>query len=199
MKTTSVLVLLLLMVVVPFGAFGQKESANLIKNGDFEKFTGDNPDGWDTSNIPGVLTVVSASKSAQSGGKSVKCEVKDFGGSLIAGFICQKNIQTGERGIRLSGQFTMHSTGKDQGVLVLCFTNSNGSTIGTTEEYIDDSGGKFIALTKEFQPPAGCTAVHVRLTVLPDKQSEKLHEGSFVICDNLRLTAIIPPEAPIVQ
>jgi hypothetical protein len=180
-------------------AFSQKESGNLIKNGDFEKFTGDNPDGWDTSNIPGTLTVVSASKVCKSGTHSVKCEVKDFYGSVIAGYVCQKNIETGGRDVRLSGNFLVHAVDKDLGVIVLCFQNSGGSTVGTFEEYLDNSNSKWIDFSKEFKPPAGSSSVHIRLTVLAGKNVEKVHPGSYVICDDLNLVTFTAVEKPLIQ
>jgi hypothetical protein len=201
MKTLTVLGLVLLLVS-PWYAFAQKEPENLIKNGDFEKFTGDNPDLWDTSNIPGTLTVVSASKQAHSGQRAVKCEVKDFGGTLVAGYACQKNMQTGGKDLHLKGAFLMRSIEKDQGALILCFVNSGGSTVGTMEEYVDDTKSKFIELDKDVKPPAGTSAVHLRLTIFPDKSSEKTHVGSYVVCDDLRLTTVAPAppkEKPPVQ
>jgi hypothetical protein len=202
MKTTTVLVTLLLVLCLPLCVYAQKESANLIKNGDFEKFTGDNPDGWDTSNIPGTLTIVSASKIAKSGAHAVKCEVKDFYGSMIAGYVCQKNIPNAGKDLRLSGHFMVHSVGKDQGVIVICYQNAGGSTIGTVEEYIDDTNSKWTEFSKEYKSPAGSALVHVRLTVLALKDSEKLHAGSYLICDNLKLAAftpVAPADKPLIQ
>ena len=202
MKATTVLVTLLLVLCLPLCVYAQKESANLIKNGDFEKFTGDNPDGWDTSNIPGTLTVVSASKIAKSGAHAVKCEVKDFYGSMIAGFVCQKNIPNAGKDLRLSGSFMVHSVGKDQGVVVICFQNAGGSTIGTVEEYFDDTNSKWTEFSREYKSPAGSALVHVRLTMLPTKDSEKVHPGSYVLCDDLKLatfTPAAPAEKPLIQ
>ena len=202
MKTTTVLVTLLLVLCLPLCVYAQKESGNLIKNGDFEKFTGDNPDGWDTSNIPGTLTVVSASKLAKSGVHAVKCEVKDFFGSLIAGFVCQKNIPSVGKDLRLSANFMVHSVGKDQAVIVLCFQNAGGSTIGTIEEYFDDTNSKWVDISKEYKSPAGSAFVQVRLTVLAGKDNEKVHAGSYLICDDLKLAAftpVAPVEKPLIQ
>jgi hypothetical protein len=199
MKTLTVFSLFLLILCLPMSALSQKESANLIKNGDFEKFTGDNPDGWDTSNIPGTLTVVSASKVVKSGTHSVKCEVKDFYGSVIAGYVCQKNIETGGKDVRITANFLVHSVDKDLGVLVLCFQNSGGSTVGTVEEYINDSNSKWVDLNKEFKSPAGSSSVHIRLTLLAGKNADKVHPGSYMICDDVKLVTITPAEKPLIQ
>ena len=199
MKTSIVFSAVLLILGLPFSALAQKESGNLIKNGDFEKFTGDNPDGWDTSNIPGTLTIVSASKSSHSGARAVKCEVKEFYGSIVAGYVCQKNIQTGGKALHFSGSFLVRSVEGDQGVIVICFLNSTGSTVGTVEEYLDDSKSKFVEYAKDVEAPAATAAVHVRLTVLPGEGNEKAHPGSYLLADDLRLVGVTPKEKPQVQ
>ncbi|HTY38582.1 MAG TPA: hypothetical protein VMH23_15795 [Bacteroidota bacterium] len=202
MKTTLAVSLLVLVLFVPVTLLAQKEAANLIRNGDFEKFTGDNPDGWDTSNIPGTLTVVSASAVSKSGAKAVRCEVKDFYGSIIAGFVCQKNIPTEGKDLKLSASMMVHAVGSDQAVIVLCYLNSSGSTIGTIEEYVEDTRSKWTDIVKEYKSPPGSAMVHVRITVLADKASEKVHPGSYLICDNLRLntvTPVAPVEKPLIQ
>jgi len=198
MKTITLLGLVLFLVS-PWCAVAQKEPENLIKNGDFEKFTGDNPDFWDTSNIPGTLTVVSPSKQAHSGARAVKCEVKDFGGSIVAGYACQKNMPTGGKDLRISGVFLVRSVEGDQAVIILCFQNSGGSTVGTSEEYIEDTKSKFVDFSREIKPPAATSSVHVRLTVLPSKGNERAHVGSYLVCDDLKLTAVAPKVAPQVQ
>ena len=202
METTVVFSLLLLILCLPLSALAQKESGNLVKNGDFERFTGDNPDGWETSNIPGTLTVVSDSRISKSGAHAVKCEVKDFYGSIMSGFVCQKNIPVGAKDLRLSAHLVVHSVGKDEAVIVLCFQNSSGSTIGTIEEYIDETNSKWSELSKEYKSPAGSATAQVRLTILPGKESEKAHPGSYLICDDLKLSTyipVVPVEKPLIQ
>lgn len=199
MKTLTAFCIFLLFLCFAPSAAAQKGSENLIKNGDFEKFTGDNPDGWDTSNIPGTLTVVSGTKTCNSGLRAVKCEVKDFFGSVIAGYACQKNLPIGGKDVRLSGYFVVRAVGKDQVVIVLCYQNASGSTIGTAEEYLEDTKSKFIEFDKEFKAPAGAATVQVRLTILPNKESERAHPGSYFICDDLKLVCIPPKEKPVVQ
>lgn len=193
------MVSLVLLVVSPWCMFAQKGPENLIKNGDFEKFTGENPDFWDTSNIPGTLTVVSPAKQAHSGARAVKCEIKDFGGSIVAGYICQKNIPTGGMELRISGSVLVRSIENDQAVIVLCFQNSGGSTLGSVEEYLEDSKSKFLGFSKDIKPPAATAAVHIRLTVLPSKGNERAHVGSYMICDDIKLAAVAPKEKPLVQ
>ncbi len=190
---------LLLLLASPWCALAQKEPENLIKNGDFEKFTGDNPDFWETSNIPGTLTVVSPAKQSHSGARAVKCEVKDFGGAIVAGYTCQKNLPTGGKELRISASFLVRSVENDQGVIILCFQNSGGSTVGTMEEYVEDTKSKFVDFSRDIKPPAATAFVQVRMTVLPSKGNERAHVGSYLICDDLKLTAVASKEQPPVQ
>jgi hypothetical protein len=199
MKTLTFVCVLLLVLFLPQSMIAQKDSENLLKNGNFEKFTGDNPDNWDANNIPGTLTVVSASRISNSGMKAVKIEVKDFFGSVIAGYVCQKNIETSGKDLQVSAFFALQSFGKDQGIMVLCFQNSSGSTLGSHEEYLDDTKGKYVQFAKEIKAPAGATMVQLRLTILPDKGSEKAHPGSFMLCDDLKLTPIAKMEKVLIQ
>ena len=199
MKTLTNLCFLLFVLFLPQTGVAQKESENLLKNGNFEKFTGDNPDNWDANNIPGTLTVVSASRISNSGMRAVKIEVKDFFGSVISGYVCQKNIETAGKDLKIKGFFALQSVGKDQGVMVLCFQNAAGSTVGSDEQYLDDSKGKFVPFTKDIKAPAGASMLQVRITILPDKSSEKAHPGSYLLCDDLKLTTVEVKEKPLVQ
>ena len=199
MKTVMYLFILLMVLFLPQTAVAQKESETLLKNGNFEKFTGDNPDNWDANNIPGTLTIVSASKVANSGMRAVRIEVKDFFGSVIAGYVCQKNVETAGKDIQINGAFALQSVGKDQGVMVLCFQNATGSTLGSHEEYLDDTKGKFVQFAKEIKAPPGSAMLQLRLTILPNKGNEKVHPGSYFLCDDLKLTAIAAKEKPLIQ
>lgn len=199
MKTPSNLCLILLVTFFCQSSVAQKPSENLLKNGNFEKFTGDNPDGWDANNIPGTLTVVSASKISNSGMRAVKIEVKDFFGSVITGYVCQKNIETAGKDLQISGSYALQSFGKDEGVMIFGFQNATGSTIGSFEEYLADTKGKFTQFTKEIKAPAGAAMLHLRITILPDKTSEKAHTGSFLMCDDLKLTTVEAKEKPLIQ
>ena len=199
MKALTLSVMILFSLCVPLCLCAQQQSPNLVKNGDFEKFTGDNPDNWETSNIPGTLTVVSATKTCFSGQHAVKCEVKDFFGSCIAGYVCQKNIPIGGRDVRLTCHYLLHSVGEDQGVIVLAFLNENGSTIGSDEEYLDETNSKFLAFAKEIKAPSGAASLNVRVTILAAKSTDKIHQGSHIICDDLKLIAIAPKEKQLLQ
>jgi hypothetical protein len=118
---------------------------------------------------------------------------------VIAGYVCQKNIETGGKDIQINGSFSLQSIGQDQGVMVLCFQNAGGSTLGSEEEYLNDTKGKFVQFTKEIKAPAGSAFLQLRLTILPDKGSAKAHPGSYLLCDDLKLTTIAIKEKPLIQ
>jgi hypothetical protein len=185
--------------IIPCILAAQTESANLIKNADFEKFTGDDPVNWETSNIPGSLTVVTSDRLAHGGRKSIRCDVKDFYGSKIAGYVCQKNIPLSGRNLQLSGYYVMHSVGKDAGVVIVCFVSAGGATLGTVEEYFGESKTDFVHFTKDLEAPAEVASCHVRLTILSGPEGESLHPGSYVLFDDIKLVVVPPKPKPVVE
>jgi hypothetical protein len=185
--------------IIPCILAAQSVSDNLIKNADFEKFKGDDPVDWDTSNIPGSLTVVSPDRIAHGGTKGVRCEVKDFYGTKLAGFVCQKNIRLTGRNLKLSGYYMMNSVGKDAGVVIICFVSAGGATLGTTEEYFRESQKEFVHFTKTLEAPADAATCQVRLTILGEPEGGTLHVGSYAIFDDLELSVVTPKPTPVVQ
>ena len=93
----------------------------------------------------------------------------------------------------------MHSVGKDEGLVTIAFQNITGSNLGNVEEYVEDTKGKFLEFSKEFDAPAGSVAIQLRITMLPEKSSEKAHPGTFLICDDVKLVAFTPKEKPAIQ
>lgn len=185
--------------IMPYVLAAQPASENLIKNGDFEKFKGDNPVDWETSNIPGSLTVVSPERIAHGGRRAVRCEVKDFYGTKIAGYVCQKNIRLTGRNLRLSGYYIMNSVGKDAGVVIVCFVSAGGATLGTSEEYFRGSKKDFVHFSKTMEAPADAATCQVRLTILNEAEDGALHVGSYAILDDLELSVFAPKPAPVAQ
>jgi hypothetical protein len=171
----------------------------MIRNGDFEKFSGDNPVGWETSNIPGSLTVVSSSPAGYKGTRAVKCSVKDFYGAKLVGLACQKGITLLGKELELSGYYTFHGIGKDVGVAVVSFQNAAGSTLGTEEVYFRDEQTEFARFAKEFKAPDGAVGAQVRLSILGDPETGTLHPGSFAVFDDLKLIVAPPRPKPAIQ
>ena len=197
MKRCTALIALIF-CMAPLTVTAQTQSTNFVKNGDFEKFTGDNPVGWESSNVPGMLTVVSPQPMGRGGSRAVKCEVKDFYGSKIAGFVCQKNIEVTGKDLLLSGYYATRSVGKDAAVVIICFLNATGSTIGTVEEYFRENKTELTRFEKEINTPAETRMVHVRLTILAEPQAETLHPGSYAIFDDIKLVTAPPKPKAVV-
>ena len=160
---------------------------NLIRNGDFEQFTGNEPDGWTTTNIPKMLTVVSPSTKCHGGRYAVRCDVRDFYGSKVAGMIMQKNIALRGTALALSGFYAMTSVGKDMGFISLELQNDDGNTVKICQENLTNPSAGFTRFSISGDIPPGAVRLDIKLTLLPGPGSDKLHEGTFVLFDDLEL------------
>lgn len=163
---------------------------NLLKNGDFEKFSGNDPTGWISGNIPNVLTVVSPSSRSASGKTSVKCEVKDFYGTKMGGTLSQKDIAVNRGELHVKGFYLLKSVGKDAGYISVDVKTEENSTIGTCERYLAEATGEFVPFSFSTKLPDGAKRVDIMLTLMADKNSESLHEGSYVLFDGLELVVL---------
>ena len=182
-RSVAMLVLPLLLANIPTGR-------NLLKNGDFEKFKGSEPEGWETTNIPKVLTVVSPSIKAHGGKTAVRCEVKDFFGSKMAGMVCQKEIDISGKSLQMNGYYALNSVGKDAGFVAFDFQNADGNTVKLFEENLVGPTVEFKLFTVTVPVPPTAEHLCMRCTILPGEGSEKLHEGTYILFDDLQLTAL---------
>jgi hypothetical protein len=185
-KQTFVQIALILLLPLILGlAPGGK---NLLRNGDFEKFTGDDPDGWTTTNIPKTLTVVSAVP-GQHGKYAVKCEVKLFYGTPIAGMIIQKNIPVSGPSAALTGSYIMTSVGGDAGYVTIEMRNAEGSSVRVCHENLPATGGAWKTFTLSGSIPSEVVGAEMRLTILAGKDDGSVHEGSTITFDDLVFVA----------
>ncbi|MBI3587088.1 MAG: hypothetical protein HY088_08170 [Ignavibacteriales bacterium] len=185
-------------LLVPLVVFAQTQSLNLIKNGDFEKFNGNDPLNWDTGNVPGLLTVVTPTKTAANGSSAVKCEVKDLSGTKIAGMISQKKIAISGKELQFSLSYILKSIGGDVGLIMINFQNADGSNIATTEEHLTISKSDFSTFATTLKIPNGALAIGIRLALLGNSGSGSVHEGSYVIFDDVKLIPVLSKDkAPI--
>lgn len=165
---------------------------NAIRNGDFEKFNGNEPTGWETTNLGKMLTVVTASSHAHGGTQAVKCEVKNSFGSPMAGMILQKNIPLSGDNIELSMYYILSSVGKDAGFLAVDFESDEGSTVGMCQHFLVAAGASYTQFKAVTKRPSTATHCELRLTLMPEKEDGKLHEGSSLLVDDV----VIVPQAP---
>jgi hypothetical protein len=157
---------------------------NVLRNGDFEKFTGDEPDAWTTTNIPKTLTVVSAT-TGQHGKSAVKCEVKAFYGTPIAGMIIQKNVPLNGVDASLSGSYKFAAVGGDVGYATMEMRNAEGSSVRVCQEYLQPTAGAWKVFTLSGSIPSGVVSGELRLTILAGKGGDSVHEGSVILFDDV--------------
>ena len=170
---------------------------NLLKNGNFEKFSGSEPEGWTTTNIPKTLTVVSPTPRAHGGKTAVKCEVGDFFGSKMAGMVRQRDIDVPSSDLKMSGYYLLNSVGKDLGYIAFDFQNAEGSTVGTSEHHLTAGGADFSPFTFTVPVPSGSVHLELKCTLLSTQEDGKLHSGTFLILDDLELAAVASEGQPI--
>ena len=192
-RISRVYIAALALVLLVFGS--AQGGKNIIRNGNFEKFTGGEPAGWETTNIPNMLTAVSQSTNYHSGKSAVRCEVKDFSGTKMAGMLCLKNLRLSGSLLQLKGFYLLHPVGNDVGFLSVTFKNTNNSTIGSVEEFLSKSTGGYVLVTREAKIPNGTTMMDLHLTILAGKGSNAPHEGSYVLIDDLE-GIVTTEEAP---
>jgi|WetSurMetagenome_2_1015567.scaffolds.fasta_scaffold47473_4 hypothetical protein len=160
---------------------------NLLRNGDFEKFTGDEPEGWATTNIPKMLTIVSAVP-GQHGKLAVKCEVKPFYGTQMAGMVMQKNIPISGSSASLTGSYAMTSTGGDVGYVTMEMRNGEGSSVRVCHENLPTTGGVWKTFTLSGSISSEVVSAELRLTII-GRDDGTIHEGSMVVFDDVVLVA----------
>lgn len=182
----SVKQFVLAIMIMHVGAWSQ--TTNLLRNGSFERFAGDDPQGWETTNIPTMLTVVSQTTRSAGGKFAVKCEVKDFHGSKIGGMIIQKGVKVEPGPIRLSGSYLLHVAGGDVGYAAISFLNDEGSMVGTCEQKLPATKEEFIPFEIVTTVPANGIRLDLQITMLAGSNTGNLHEQSWMILDDLALT-----------
>ena len=167
---------------------------NCIRNGDFEKFNGNEPAGFETTNLGKMLTVVSPVAAAHGGLRAVRLEVKNSYGSPMPGMITQKNIPLDGETLQLSMYYRLTSAGKDAGFLAVDFQNDEGSTVGMCQHYLTAVSSDFVPFKAVTKRPPAATHCEFRLTFMPEKDGGTLHEGTSMIVDDIELVSLEPPK-----
>jgi len=175
------------LLVIPLVLYGQTGTKNLIRNGDFERFAGEDPAGWETTNIPKFCTVVSPSSRAHSGKLAVRCEVRDCSGTKFPGMITQKNIPIKGADYKMQCQYQLRVTGGDVGFISMEFKNVEGSTIRMCEEKLSENKPDYTLFTASFSAPGGATHAELRIALLATSKDGDLHEGSYILVDDVSL------------
>jgi hypothetical protein len=188
MMKRKTLVQITAMLLLPLMLGMTMGGKNLLRNGDFEKFTGEDPEGWTTTNIPKTLIIVSAVP-GHHGKLAVKCDVKPFYGTQIAGMIIQKNIPMTGPSAALTGSYTMSSNGGDVGYVTMEMRNAEGSSVRVCHENLPTTGGAWKTFDLSGSVPTEVVSAELRLTIISGKDDGSVHEGSTITFDDLALTA----------
>ncbi|HEX7573582.1 MAG TPA: hypothetical protein VF514_10850 [Bacteroidota bacterium] len=191
MKPTSVTGTIALAVLLLLSVM-RLNGQNLLKNGDFENFTGNEPKYWTTTNIPKVLAVVSPMTKCHKGKYAVKCEVKDFHGSKMPGMISQTDVELKGKSLELRGYYVLNSVGKDAGFIAIELQDADGNTVKICQENLANPAVEFTRFSMAGDIPSQALWLDIKLTLLPGKGSDNLHEGSYILFDDLEVVAVLP-------
>ena len=167
-----------------------QEGPNLIRNGGFEQFSGDDPVGWETTNIPGVCVVVSASDRKVAGKSAVQLTVKECFGSKFPGMITQGKIRVSGETMKLSFRYQLTRSGEDVGYIGMDFKNAEGSTIRMCEERLLRETTTFTSFEETFPVPADAATAELKVAILATGKDETLHAGTTVLVDEMRLVTV---------
>jgi hypothetical protein len=181
----------ILFLILASPALGQAQK-NLLKNGGFETFAGDDPSGWETTNIPKLCVVVSPSTRRVAGQYAAKCEVKDCFGSNIPGMITQKKIPASGTTMDLKFSYVLKSVGGDVGYVSMVYKNNEGSTIRMCEEQLSTGATQFAEFTATFPVPEDAETCELKVALLATTEEGSLHVGSSLIVDDMSL--VVPVE-----
>jgi hypothetical protein len=179
--------ILAFLVLLPSLDARSQEGTNRIRNGSFEQFAGDEPVGWETTNIPGVCVVVSRSPRRVAGKSAVELTVKDCFGSKFPGMITQGKIPVSGPMMQLSFSYQLNRIGEDVGYVGMDFRNAEGSTIRMCEERLLKESTTFTTFTAAFPVPADAVSAELKVAILATGKEEVLHVGTTLLIDDMRL------------
>jgi len=188
---------LLIMPSIILFAFAEVQGQNFLRNSGFEAFTNGEPAGWVTSNIPGMLILVSQSKEAHGGKSGIRLEVKMFYGTAMAGTATQEDIPATTRRVRLSGFYRLKSVGGDNAFVNVCLINENGSTIGVENLTLGPASSfKEFSIPLETREENTVVKAKVCIAIIAGNK-DQLHEGTVAIFDDIVLKASTDEEKAI--
>jgi hypothetical protein len=164
---------------------------NLIRNGDFERWAGDDPVGWETTSIPKVCVVVSASRQAYEGRTAAQLVAKECFGSIMPGMITQKKVKIQPGEYQMKFWYKLEQVGGDVGYVTMEFRNREESTIRVCEERLTKSDGAWVAFAGTFPAPDGAASADLRVALLAGKDGGSLHAGTTLHIDGMVLTEVV--------
>jgi hypothetical protein len=183
----NILVCFLIPITITLFSASLVQAQNLLRNPGFEIFIKSEPESWTTSNIPGLLVLVSQSIEAHGGKGGVKLEVKSFYGTKMAGTASQENIPATVRQVCLTGFYRLKSVGGDKAFVHLSLINDNGSTICVGNLTLEPATAfKEFSLPLDAQEGNTVEKAKVCIAIIAG-ENDQLHEGTTAIFDDLVL------------
>ncbi len=174
-------------VVSAFLYNSSMNAQSFLRNGNFEIFAAGEPSEWKTSNIPSMLTLVSATPESHSGKTGLKLEVKSFYGTKMAGMASQEEIRTAATHLKLSGYYELRSMGGDKMLASVTLFDSEGRIVHIQDMTLEPSASfKQFSLGIETESDVPVALAKVVFSVMRGKNDE-LHEGTVAVVDDVVL------------
>jgi hypothetical protein len=176
-----------ILLVGAFFCVSLLNAQSFLRNGSFESFTSGDPNEWKTSNIPTLLTLVSATPEAHSGKTGLKFEVKSFYGTRMCGMATQEDIRTAATHLKLSGYYQLKSVGGDKVLASVTLYDSEGRIVHIQDETLDPTTSfKPFTLGVEAESDVSVATAKVCFSIVRGKNDE-FHEGTIGVLDDVML------------
>ena len=157
-----------------------------IPNGDFEQWTGGEPDGWWTNNINFVT--VTQSSDAHGGASAVRGD--NVAGNdgvlqplLISGLIAGHGFPVSQRYANLTGYYKFNAVGADNfNVLAIMFKDGEVIAVGGVQFYAAPAYTQFTVpiYYSDEQTPDSC-----QISITIGDNSGPVNQGSYFLADDL--------------
>ncbi len=160
-----------------------------VPNGSFEQWSGNTPQNWVTSNVPG-FTFVTPSNESFSGSQSAKIEVKSFNNVLGAAFISAgtegEGFPVNQRHEQLSLYYKFHKTLSTAYLFVSVGFKKNGEGIGAATIAIFNASDNYTALNLPVvYVNSEIPDTAVIFISVSDQNLDPSAGGSFAVVDNI--------------
>lgn len=161
-----------------------------IPNAGFEQWTGGNPDGWFTGNIPGFVVPITQSSTSHSGLSSARAEVVNFGGNPFPPTLVTIFPVSQSHAILTFWHQFAPVSGDGAGVAVIMYDNQQAIAGGFGETYSATSGWEQVQIELEYFLPGVPDSCYISFSVYGDSLGGAPHLGSALLVDDLAFSGI---------
>jgi len=185
--------LLLLIMFLNVNLFSQ------IPNAGFEEWSQGNPVDWFTSNIQGLLTVVTQSNDAHTGSYAVKLGVVEIGGFNYPGYIWSgesflEGFPVNQAYGSLTGYYKFNRAGDDE-MYVSVYMKSEGNYVGFGSIIISDNASSYTQFVVPIQYISGNIPDTSFIWIgLSDSSDGEVSLGSSITLDDLAFGGTVDVE-----